>query len=527
MEATGLAPANVKAKALSASSSSVAPARGEASSASQATDLTIAINHGKFMTLHANHVVLEVEPEARRGANALCGISFSSTGSTSPLTILLHNVLWAERKDTCLEITYAESTGNHRLRPTRVSVNISSNADATVTSWIEALLNRAYGRAKRQRRAKVLVNPHAGPGGAMGKWQNGAEPLFRAARMILDVETTTRSGQAIEITRNINIDDFDTIVACSGDGLPYEIFNGLGERPDARRALAMIAISQIPCGSANAMACTLYGSPYVSEAALGIIKGIDTHIDLVSLTQGTDRKLCFLSLSVGMLAEADLATEHLRWMGAARFNIGVLMRLYKKKPYPCDLDIKVELEDKTAIKAAYKHHIHRNRPDPVTDSQNRVSSDLGIGLPPLKYGTVNDPLPQDGWQRIKFDNMGTFYCGRMPCMAPDTVLFPAAHADDGLMDLVTIDSDVPLMTALNLMDSIGDEGNFFDHPLVKYRKISAFRITPRDQEDGYISIDGEKAPFAPFQAEIHPKLGKVYALEGKYVCKGPKGWEKV
>lgn len=436
--------------------------------------------------------------------------------------------------------------GNHSLRPTRVSVNISPNANATVTSWIEALLDRAYGRAKRQKRAKILVNPHAGPGGAMRKWQKDAEPLFRAARMILDVETTTRSGQAIEITRNVNIDDFDTIVACSGDGLPHEIFNGLGERPDAKRALATIAVSQIPCGSANAMACTLYGSPYVSEAALGIIKGVDIPIDLISLTQGIDRKLSFLSQSVGMLAEADLGTEHLRWMGAARFNVGVLMRLYKKKPYPCDLDIKVELEDKTAIKAAYKRHIQKSRPDPVTDSQNRVSSDLSMGLPPLKYGTVNDPLPQDGWQRIKFDNMGTFYCGRvspptrcrnhvfmftdslqMPCMAPDTVLFPAAHADDGLMDLVTIDSNVPLMTALNLMDSIGDQGNFFDHPLVKYRKISAFRITPRDQEDGYISIDGEKVPFAPFQAEIHPKLGTVYALRGKYVCKGPKGWEKV
>lgn len=113
----------------------------------------------------------------------------------------------------------------------------------------------------------------------------------------------------------------------------------------------------------------------------------------------------------------------------------------------------------------------------------------------------------------------------MSAVAPNTVFFPASSADDGLMDLVTLDSDVPLLTALGLMDSIGDEGDFFDHPLVQYRKVSAFRLTPRDQDDGYISIDGEKVPFAPFQAEVHSKIGRVYSLEGRYVCGGPKGWK--
>lgn len=328
------------------------------------------------------------------------------TAHSSTRSIPLYNVLWAERKDSVLEITFAESSGGHKLRPAQITVNVSSNDDANISSWVDALFQRAYGRAKRQKRAKVLVNPHAGPGGALGKWHQDAEPLFKAARMAIDMQTTTHSGEAIGITRDINIDDFDTIIACSGDGLPHEIFNGLGKRPDAGRALAKIAVSQIPCGSGNGMACTLYGSGYVSEAALGIIKGVDTPIDLVSLTQGTERTLSFLSQCVGMMAEADLGTEHLRWMGGARFHVGVLMRLLKKKSYPCDMALKVETEDKTAIKKAYKQHMRRQKSEPGQAAES-------LELPPLKYGTVNDVLPEEGWERIKYDNMGTFFCGNV------------------------------------------------------------------------------------------------------------------
>ncbi|KAH6696789.1 diacylglycerol kinase catalytic domain-containing protein [Plectosphaerella plurivora] len=511
---------NTKAHSVSSSSMAAPDAHAGPSSAARASDLTLSIDSGKFMTLQTSNLVVEGDQPVAAKHNTICGIPF---GYSSTRSIPLFNVLWAERNGSVLEITFAEPSGGHKFRPVHLSVDVSSNGDASTSEWIEALMQRAYGRAKRQKRAKVLVNPHAGPGGAMGKWHQDAEPLFKAARMSIDMQKTTHSGEAIGITRDLNIDDFDTIVACSGDGLPHEIFNGLGQRPDAGRALAKIAVSQIPCGSGNGMSCTLYGSGYVSEAALGIIKGVDTPFDLVSMTQGTVRTLSFLSQCVGLMAEADLGTEHMRWMGGARFHVGVLMRLLKKKSFPCDMDLKVEVDDKTAIKRAYKKHIEQQKPDGVPGGQAADS----LELPPLKYGTVNDPLPQEGWEHIKYDNMGTFFCGNMTTMAADTFFFPAATPDDGLMDLVTIDSNVPVVTALGIMDNIGDEGTFFDHPLVQYRKISAFRFTPRDQDHGYISIDGEKVPFAPFQAEVHPKLGRVYALEGRYACGGPRGWRQV
>lgn len=285
------------------------------------------------------------------------------------------------------------------------TVDISANSAEAVDRLVEALLSRAYGQAKRQKRAKVLVNPHAGPGGAINKWHHDVEPLFKAARMTIDMQKTVRSGEAIAIARDLDIAQFDTIVACSGDGLPHEIINGLGVRADSRHALEKIAVCQIPCGSGNALSCSTFGTYQAGEAALALIKGVDTVIDLTSITTGEDRKLSFLSQVVGIIAEADLGTEHMRWMGNHRFTVGVAQRIFKKKAYPCDVAVKIELDGKETIRTHYREKLNAA---PVT-----MTKADGAGLPPLKYGTINDALPEDGWVSVKYDNMGNFYAGNV------------------------------------------------------------------------------------------------------------------
>lgn len=111
-------------------------------------------------------------------------------------------------------------------------------------------------------------------------------------------------------------------------------------------------------------------------------------------------------------------------------------------------------------------------------------------------------------------------------MAPDVIFFNAAWINDGFMDLITVDGDVPAAKAPGLMLSVSNN-SFFDNPLVTYRKVSAFRIIPKNQDDGYISIDGEKVPFEPFQAEVHQGLGMVITKRGLMEAPGPRNWDKV
>ncbi|KAL2756484.1 hypothetical protein ACRALDRAFT_2042598 [Sodiomyces alcalophilus JCM 7366] len=502
-------------------SSSEAPPPGQPDNG---RELAINVNRSQCLTMQGGALILDRNPTRPNKPPRVCGLPLPEKPSHKTI-IPLHNVLWAERSGPNIDITYAEPLprSKHRLRPATLIVDGSATGDAEVDSWIQTLMARAYGAAKTRKRVKVLVNPHAGPGGAMAKWERDVAPLFRAARMTVDVQQTTRTGEAVDIVRDLALDHLDAIIACSGDGLPHEIFNGLGARPDAGRALRTIAVGQIPCGSGNAMACNLCGSHHPSEAALAIIKGVDTPLDLMSITYGDERKLSFLSQTLGIMAEADLATEHLRWMGSLRFQHGFLTRVFKKKSYPCDLAVRVAMDDLDEIRSHYKalmdSAVVPGPEQPGTDSPENN------GLPALRYGTVKDEL-DDQWETLRYDNMGTLYAGKMAYLAPDANFFPASHPSDGLFDLVTVDSDLSFMTVVDLMGAVADDGGFFGNPKVKYRKLHALRVTPRHQDAGYISVDGESIPFGPLQIEVHPRLGKVYSKSGVYEASGPKGWKE-
>jgi sphingosine kinase len=424
--------------------------------------------------------------------------------------------------------------------PELVAEQTPAGVGDQVAPWVDRLLDRVYDGSARRKRAWVLVNPHAGPGGAEKIWEKEVKPIFEAARMPITVVRTAYSGEAVTLARDLNIEDYDIAIPCSGDGLPHEVFNGLAKRPDARRALSKIAVCHIPCGSGNAMSCNLYGTYRPALAALAIVKGVPTPLDLVSVTHGGQRTLSFLSQAVGLIAEIDLGTESMRWMGATRFTVGFLMRAIQKKTYPCDIAVKVEIGHKDDVKKHYRQQVAQrearaskkaDQPPNDVDKQSEVSplapsavsDDDGLGLPPLKYGTAVDKLPE-GWELIPHEKLGSFYCGNMAYMAPDANFFPAALSNDGLMDLITNDGDIPLFKSIGMQLGV-ESGDFFDNPLVSYRKISAYRIIPRNQETGYISIDGEAIDFGPFQAEIHQGLGMTLSKKGIFEAPGPLNWD--
>ena len=362
----------------------------------------------------------------------------------------------------------------------------------------------------------MLVNPFGGKKRAETWYTHDIEPIFVAARCKVDVERTRYKGHAVEIAQSIDVDAYDVIATCSGDGLPHEVFNGLGKRPDARKALSQVAVVQLPCGTGNAMSWNLNGTDSPSLAALRVVKGIRTPLDLVSITQGSTRMLSFLSQAVGIIAESDLGTEDMRWLGDTRFTLGVLNRLLRKRTWPCDIAIKVEIDSKATIREHYLSQA-RSGLSPVAQQQLRSSNQAplrqeGRGLPELQHGTVLDELPV-GWTMVPYDKLGMFYCGNMNWMSADTPFFAASLPHDGMMDLVTFDGDISRFAGIKMLLAV-EKNQLYDIPIVHYRKVSAYRIIPRSGPDGYISIDGEAIAFEPFQAEIHHGLGMVLSKSG-------------
>ncbi|KAK6344513.1 sphinganine kinase lcb4 [Orbilia brochopaga] len=417
--------------------------------------------------------------------------------------ISLHNVLWARvyisEDKSAVQITHAKAFGKRLVKPATLSIPIAESDLEKADQWVERLLARAYEGAQQAKRLKVLINPNGGPGAAEKTYRTEIEPIFTAASCAVDVELTQYPKHAIKIAQELDIDAYDAVVCISGDGIPHEVFNGLGKRPDARKALRSIAVCQLPGGSGNGMCWSFTGTDAASLAAVALVKGKRTHFDLVSITQGDERILSFLSQSAGITAELDLGTENLRWMGNTRFTVGFLQRVVAERLYPTELYVKLAIESKEEIR---RHaSTHREPPDHTCD---------GTGLPPLQYGTVKDEVPDD-WVKEWHPKMGNFWCGNMICMSKDVHYFPAARPNDGYMDLTTWDGNVGRIKAFSIM--LGAEtGRNFDHPQLNYRKVLAYRFVPKNQKDGYISIDGEKIQFAPFQAEIHHGLGVSLSL---------------
>ncbi|KAL8832089.1 MAG: hypothetical protein Q9170_005026 [Blastenia crenularia] len=436
--------------------------------------------------------------------------------SKTTQAIPFYNILWAELSGFEITIRYAKPISQNVVRVSNINYPFEKPGQTHAASWIESLLDRAYGASQRKKRIKILINPFGGKGRAHKWYMRDIEPIFAAARCEVDVEKTQYRGHAVEIAENLDADAFDVVAACSGDGLPYEVFNGLGKKKDARRALNKLAVAQLPCGTGNAMSLNLYGTDSPSLAALCVVKGIRTPLDLVSITQGNRRTLSFLSQSIGIVAESDLATEHLRWLGSARFTYGILVRLLRKTVYPCDLALKVEVGTKSEVKEHYRRALKDRsllelRRESVSSEENE-DDQREPGLPSLQFGTINDELPKD-WTLRPYNKLGNFYSGNMALMAPDTNFFPATLPNDGCMDLVMVDGDISRMAAIQSILAV-ETGKFFDMPHVDYQKISGYRIIPRNQKDGYISIDGERMPFEPFQAEVHRGLGTVLSKSG-------------
>ncbi|KAI9885132.1 MAG: coatomer subunit beta [Watsoniomyces obsoletus] len=481
-----------------------------------------------------------------------------TAGQPKTLKIPYYNILGHHLEGDRRIIQHVIPKGKKVVRPASLIIQPQTKLEL----WWQALDDRAYGPGREARRIKVLVNPFGGRGKAQRFYRKEIEPILAMSPCRFDMEETQYQGHAVEIASKLDITQYDVVACCSGDGLPHEVFNGLGKRPDAMEALRRICVVQLPCGTGNAMSWNLFGTGSPSLATLAMIKSYRTPLDLMSITQGGRRTLSFLSQSLGIIAECDLATEHLRWIGDVRTTYGVLVRLITKKVYPCDIAVGVEIDEKPQIRAHYERELLRKF-EPMEEEEEEGEKDVSSGnnhqrdapgtdntnpkhghgqqLPPLRFGTSTDPLPAE-WDPVPYEILTSFYAGNMAYMAEDRNFFPAALPHDGYMDLSCVGGEISRLECLKTLMAV-ENNQVFDVEQVSYRKVVGYRISPRQVSgggggrgggeakememekgmakgkgkwgDGYISIDGERIPFEPFQAEVHRGLGRVLTKGGK------------
>lgn len=424
---------------------------------------------------------------------------------------------------TSFKLSYVEETSKNVFEVRNANVTVDHGHIPDPQQVVRRVMDEAYQDSEIRKRLLVLINPHGGPGKAKQIYTKYAAPIFEAAECKVDVITTAHRYHAQEIARELDIEKYDAIVCCSGDGIPHEVLNGLAEHRLGKRALETVPICQLPCGSGNSMAVSMNGSTSPSLAALNMVKGRPMSIDLMCMTQGNNRVVTFLSQTYGLIADCDLGTENLRWMGGARFSVGAVWKALAGNKYPCEVSIKYAHEHKNDVVRHFSEVIARSRDSsivsPVSPTMGGYSLSKPLKTPPystthdLKYGTVNDPLPND-WKTIKLDELSLFYVGNMPWMSSNALVFPASLPTDGMLDLVMWDSSVGRVTSLNYLLKI-ENGEHLHSSKVKYSKILAYRLVPKIP-GGYLSIDGESYPLEPFQVEVLPGAGCLLSESGVF-----------
>ncbi len=455
-------------------------------------------------------------------------------------------------------------------------------------AWVARLNQSAYVHPVTQepvkafKKLRVLVNPAGGPGKARKLFESRIRPVLEAAGCKLTTTFTTHRYHGFEIcqTEKDLAARFDAIVCVSGDGMVHEVLNGLASRPDdAKHTLDNLPVAPIPTGSGNATSVCLLGPKQgfnLALACLSVIKGLPLQLAVCTVTQVEAARqkensgvaelpeaaayktyYSFLSQAIGLMADVDIGTEHMRALGDARFVLGYLQGIVSHNKTPVRIDVKLG-EKGTLNRAEMRARMFRSVPTP---SANGTISNAE--LPTLRHGTVVDhiavesvaPLDiadpswersktlargsadsghsgptsaaaggADGWHRI-VEPVSSLYAGTLPYVARDLLQFPFAKAGDGTIDLVLMLHDGGRISKIRTIGGAEDGTAIYDKS-VAYIKVEAFRVTPllpqgskQLKGGGIISIDGEQVPYTPFQVEITEGLNmKVLSLYGQFVA---------
>ncbi|KAH9926180.1 ATP-NAD kinase-like domain-containing protein [Fomitopsis serialis] len=447
----------------------------------------------------------------------------------------VHHVLWAELKGGLFNLSFlARRNAKSPLALVHVSGSVRMDEVEHAALFATRLMDKAYAGVKRHKKLKILINPKSGPGNAIAHFNERIEPVFHAARCIVDSTFTSYGGHARELMRELDLDQYDAVVVVSGDGSIHEVINGFAEHRDPERAFR-IPIAPVPSGSGNGLSLNILGMQDgydVSAGALNAIKGRPMHIDLMSVAQNGHRTFSFLSQTVGLFADLDLGTEWMRCLGATRFVLGYIFGVLRKTRCPVQLSLKVVESDKRKMvqdlnayranaKAQYSQHSSlppsSPAPTPWTATTGYESTIGGTTvnsttpLEPKRPSVVSEP-DADGW--VTFMKPLSFvYAGKGSYVSKDLMQFPVSIPDDGLLDVVAQE----LSTRKVMIDAMAgsESGDQFWMDTQHYFRATAYRVEPY-KANGCFSVDGESYPFASFEVECHRGLATVLSPCGYY-----------
>uniref|UniRef100_A0A3Q4G0S0 sphingosine kinase n=1 Tax=Neolamprologus brichardi TaxID=32507 RepID=A0A3Q4G0S0_NEOBR len=110
---------------------------------------------------------------------------------------------------------------------------------------------------RRPCRIMILVNPQSGRGQALQLFTGHIQGMLTEASVPYTLVITEHQNHARELVRKADLSQWDALVILSGDGLLFEVINGLMDREDWQEAI-QIPLGILPGGSGNALAASVH-----------------------------------------------------------------------------------------------------------------------------------------------------------------------------------------------------------------------------------------------------------------------------
>ncbi|XP_075701196.1 sphingosine kinase 1 isoform X2 [Rhinoderma darwinii] len=361
----------------------------------------------------------------------------------------------------------------------------------------------------------VLLNPRGGTGKAMTLFETHVMPMLTEANVHFTLLVTERPNQARELVREQDLSTWDAIVVMSGDGLMFEVINGLMERLDWEKAIKK-TLSVLPGGSGNGLAASINhysghqqvtGTKLLTNCAFILCKGHPVPLDIVSVTTSSQQRIfSFLSLAWGLISDVDIESEKYRFMGSARFSLGTFVRLTVLRTY------RGRLSYLPAILSPEERDTTSTNPDSSTSVNSSTSDSMGSRvLEDSLLVPLDQPVPSH-WHTVE-DQFVLVLALYQSHLGAEHITAPMVKGPgEGHMHLFYATSRISRTSLIKLFMAM-ERGTHLDQeiPHLTHIPVVALRIEP-SESTGIMTVDGEVIECSPIQGQIHHGLGSVISM---------------
>ncbi|XP_006661959.1 sphingoid long-chain bases kinase 1-like [Oryza brachyantha] len=254
-----------------------------------------------------------------------------------------------------------------------------------------------YVKCRSPPKILVILNPRSGHGRSSKVFHGKVEPIFKLAGFKMEVVKTTHAGHAKSLVSTIDFSTCpDGIVCVGGDGIVNEVLNGLLSRDDQNVALS-VPIGIIPAGSDNSLVWTVLGVKDPISAAMSIIRGGLTPIDVFAvewIQSGTIHFGTTVSYFGFVSDVLELSEKYQKRFGPLRYFVAGFLKFLCLPKYSFELEYLpipdvgggdhkiVEGQEKVDASDLYDDVVRRSRAEclPRASSLSSIDSIMSTGM---------------------------------------------------------------------------------------------------------------------------------------------------